>query len=70
MTRPATLTVNGEARPLTPGLTLHALLRDLNVNPSRVAVGVNDDVYPGTRAPHRTLEAGDVIEIVRVIGGG
>ncbi|WP_233555223.1 sulfur carrier protein ThiS [Deinococcus sp. RM] len=70
MTRPATLTVNGEARPLTPGLTLHALLRDLNIDPARVAVGVNDDVYPGARAPHRTLEAGDVIEIVRIIGGG
>lgn len=70
MTRPPTLTVNGETRPLTPGLTLHALLRNLNVNPARVAVAVNDDFYPGARAPERTLEAGDVIEIVRIIGGG
>ncbi|PTA67101.1 sulfur carrier protein ThiS [Deinococcus arcticus] len=62
--------VNGEARPFTPGLTLWGLLRDLGTEPARVAVAVNDDFYPGARVPDRELKEGDVIEIVRIIGGG
>ncbi|WP_221090009.1 sulfur carrier protein ThiS [Deinococcus aquaedulcis] len=62
--------VNGEAHPYTPGLTLWTLLRDLNVDPARVAVAVNDDFYPGARVPDRDLKDGDVIEIVRILGGG
>ncbi|GGJ69745.1 thiamine phosphate synthase [Deinococcus aquiradiocola] len=66
----ATLTVNGEARPCPPGLTLHALLRDLNVDASRVAVAHNDDFHPGARVPDAPLLPGDVLDIVRVTVGG
>lgn len=62
--------VNGEPHPHTPGLTLRALLQDLGVLPERVAVAVNDDFYPGGQAPDRELREADVVEIVRVIGGG
>ncbi|WP_189101396.1 sulfur carrier protein ThiS [Deinococcus knuensis] len=62
--------LNGAAHPHRPHLTLHALLRDLNIDPARVAVAVNDDFYPGAQAPDRPLEEDDVIEIVRIIGGG
>lgn len=62
--------VNGQPYPYRPGLTLHALLRELGVQPERVAVAVGDDFYPGTRVPDRPLEEQDVIEIVRIIGGG
>lgn len=65
-----TLSVNGEPHPLRPGLTLLTLLRDLGVDPARVAVAVNNDFYPGARVPDRSLEDHDVIEIVRIIGGG
>lgn len=66
----ALLLVNGDARPLTPGVTLLTLLDALGIDPARVAVAVNDDFYPGARVPDRVLEDGDVIEIVRIIGGG
>ncbi|MHA0036206.1 sulfur carrier protein ThiS (plasmid) [Deinococcus sp. PESE-38] len=62
--------VNGEPRPCVPGLTLHGLLRELDIRPERVAIAVNDDFYPGGQAPDRELEEADVVEIVRVIGGG
>ncbi|KEF33486.1 MULTISPECIES: sulfur carrier protein ThiS [Deinococcus] len=62
--------VNGEPYPHRAGLTLHALLRDLGIEPERVAVAVGDDFYPGARVPDRPLEPDDVIEIVRIIGGG
>ena len=62
--------VNGETHPHRPGLTLHTLLRELDVQPERVAVAVNDDFYPGARVPDRLLEPRDIIEIVRIIGGG
>ncbi|SMB79954.1 sulfur carrier protein ThiS [Deinococcus hopiensis] len=62
--------VNGQPFVHTPGLTLHALLRELGVPPERVAVALNDDFYPGARVPDRELRPGDVIEVVRVVAGG
>lgn len=62
--------VNGEPHPHTPGLTLYALLAELNVRPDRVAVAHNDAFYPGAQAPDVPLESGDVIEVVRVMAGG
>lgn len=62
--------VNGEPRPWRPGLTLSALLRELDINPERVAIAVGDDFYPGGQVPERELRETDVVEIVRVIGGG
>ncbi len=62
--------VNGEPHPYTPSLTLHQLLQQLAVAPDRVAIAVNDDFYAGGQAPDCELAAEDVVEIVRVIGGG
>lgn len=67
---PRPLQVNGQSHPYRDGLTLHGLLRDLNVRPEGVAVAVGDDFYPGARVPDRRLAPGDTIEIVRIIGGG
>ncbi|WP_291423131.1 sulfur carrier protein ThiS [Deinococcus sp.] len=62
--------VNGQPHPFTPGLTLHALLRELAIAPERVAIAVGDDFYPGGQAPDCELAEEDVVEIVRAIGGG
>ncbi|ADV67850.1 sulfur carrier protein ThiS [Deinococcus maricopensis] len=64
------MTVNGQPHTFAPGLTLLGLLRTLSVDPARVAVAVNDDFYPGARIPDRELTERDVIEIVRITGGG
>lgn len=62
--------LNGETRPLAPGLTVPALLRGLGVNPARVAVAVNDDFFAPGQHPDRALHPGDVVEVVRVMVGG
>lgn len=62
--------VNGEPYPHRAGLTLHTLLRELEIAPERVAIAVNDDFYAGAKAPDLALNEADVIEIVRMVGGG
>ena len=62
--------VNGNPFPHRPELTLHALLRELGIQPERVSVAHNEAFYPGTQVPDVPLEAGDVIEVVRVTAGG
>lgn len=64
------LQVNGEPHPFVSGLTLLALLCELDISPQQVAVAVGDDFYPGARIPDRPLEPGDTVEIVRITGGG
>ena len=62
--------VNGNPFPYRPELTLHALLRELGVQPERIAVAHNEAFYPGSQVPDVLLEDGDVIEVVRVMAGG
>lgn len=62
--------VNGEPFDHTPGLTLHALLDQLNVKREGVAVAVNDEIYAGVRVPDAPLHPDDVIDIVRITAGG
>lgn len=62
--------VNGESHEHTPGLTLHALLDQLNIQREGVAVAVNDEIYAGVRVPDVELKPDDVIDIVRITAGG
>jgi thiazole synthase len=64
-----TVTVNGETR-RTSAPTVAALVRELELDPAKMAVERN-----GTIAPRSTLEGvpltdGDVLEIVHFVGGG
>ncbi len=62
--------VNGQPFDYKPGLTLHALLDQLDVKREGIAVAVNDDIYAGTRAPDVELKPDDAIDIVRISAGG
>ena len=64
------VTVNGEAKVLSPGLTVADLVKDLGLTGRRLAVEVNLEIVP--RSCHEThqLQAGDRVEIVHAIGGG
>ncbi|GHG05516.1 hypothetical protein GCM10017783_17630 [Deinococcus piscis] len=66
----ATFTLNGEAYPLTPGLTLLALVHSLELDPARVAAAVNDDFYAAGQLSDRPLCPGDVVDVVRMMVGG
>jgi thiamine biosynthesis protein ThiS len=64
------LTVNGERRELDGPIRLTAFLESLAVDPRSVAVARNGDVLPREKWPETTLQDGDVLEIVRMVGGG
>ena len=64
------LTVNGERRELEGPTKLIAFLESLGVDPRYVAVARNGDVLPREEWPQATLQDGDVLEVVRMVGGG
>ncbi len=64
------LTVNGEERDVSDGLTVRGLVELLGFTEGPVAVERNREVVP--RAKHATtpLAADDRLEIVHLVGGG
>jgi len=65
-----TLTVNGEKRELAVPTKLTTFLETLGVNPRYVAVAHNGAVLERQRWPEVVLQDGDVLEVVRMAGGG
>jgi thiamine biosynthesis protein ThiS len=64
------LIVNGEPREAPPGTTVASLLAQLQMQPRLVAVERNRDLVPRSQHALCTLETGDRIEIVTLVGGG
>ena len=64
-----TLTVNGESRRTTSG-TVAALVRELELDPRKVAVERNGEIVPRSTLEDAPLADGDVLEIVHFVGGG
>lgn len=64
------ITVNGENRQAAQGLTVAALLEELKIPMTRVAVEVNLEIVPKAGYAGQTLQDGDKIEIVHFVGGG
>lgn len=62
--------VNGRPHTHRPGLTLHALLRELDIDQRRVVVMHGDDIHRPGRIPDAPLAADDVVEIVTMMQGG
>lgn len=62
--------LNGAPRDLEPGTTIERLLRELDLPTTRLAVERNGDVVPRAAHPDAVLEDGDVVEVVRFVGGG
>jgi thiamine biosynthesis protein ThiS len=64
------LTVNGKSREIAEPMTLLAFLQAHNVNPQVIAVEYNGDILRRERYDAVTLQAGDRLEIVHMVGGG
>ena len=62
--------VNGESRKLPEGCSVAALLETLGLAKAACAVEVNRDLIPKTEHAKRTLEPGDRVEVVALVGGG
>lgn len=62
--------VNGVARELAPGTTVAALLSELGLAGTAVAVERNQRLVPRTEQAATVLAEGDRIELVTLVGGG
>jgi sulfur carrier protein len=62
--------VNGENKQIKEGLSVAALLDELQIRPGRVVVELNRTII--TREAHGStaLKDGDALEIVHFVGGG
>ena len=64
------VTVNGEPRRITGGASIAAMLRELNIDPKRVAVERNLSIIPRSTLDEVQVEDGDQYEVVHFVGGG
>ena len=62
--------VNGEHRRVMGPMTISELLREIGLDPLRVAVERNLAVVPRSLLPETAVEDGDDYEIVHIVGGG
>lgn len=65
-----TIIVNGEERGATSGSTVSDLLREMGLDPGRVAIERNLDILSRADWQKTILQAGDRYEIVQFVGGG
>ena len=66
----AVISVNGERRSFPAGITVMALVADLELDVRKVAVELNREIVPRSAYSAISLRSGDVLEIVHFIGGG
>jgi thiazole synthase len=64
------VTINGEPRRLDTEISLETLLRDLKIDPKKVAVERNLEIVPRSTYGAVQIASGDRLEIVHFIGGG
>ena len=64
------IVLNGEARTAPEGQTILALLRELGIDPERVAVELDRRIVKQPRWAETELRAGAEVEIVQFVGGG
>ncbi len=62
--------VNGEERTVAEGTTVAALLAELGLGDTLVAVERNETIVPRADHPTTELQPDDQIEIVHFVGGG
>lgn len=64
------IVVNGERQSISEGHTILDLLRQLQLDPARVAVELDRRIVKQPRWSETILQAGAQLEIVQFVGGG
>ena len=64
------ITVNGEARRLSPGARVTDLVKQLELASERLAIELNLSILPRAKWAETELRSGDRLEIVHFVGGG
>jgi len=67
---PISISVNGEQRVTEEGQTILELLRQLQIDPARVAVELDRRIVKQPRWAQTVVRPGAEIEIVQFVGGG
>ncbi len=62
--------VNGEHRRVPGGISIAGMLKELGLDPLRVAVERNLEIVPRSSVDEIRVEDGDDYEIVHFVGGG
>lgn len=64
------ITLNGKPHDLAGTPTIVQLIGTLSVKADQVAVAVNGEVVTRREWPETRVRDGDVVEVVRAVGGG
>ena len=64
------ITVNGQARPVASISWVSDVIAELNLDPRKIAIELNQTIIPRSAYGSTPVVAGDAIEIVGFIGGG
>ncbi len=64
------IVVNGEDHAAPEGSTVASVVVSLGLRREHVAVELNREIVPRAEHEARSVEAGDVLEIVTFVGGG
>ena len=64
------ITVNGDPRRVSAGATIAGMLRELGIDPVKVAVERNLAIVPRSTLDRAPVADGDRFEIVHFVGGG
>jgi len=67
---PITLTVNGNTVTCSPQTPVKEVITQLNYNPRLVAVEYNGEILHRQHWSDTTVNEGDKLEIVTIVGGG
>ena len=62
--------INGEEKEIAQGLSIAALLNELQIRPGRVVVELNRTIIARDKQESTSLKQGDALEIVHFVGGG
>ena len=64
------ITCNGETREIAPNMTLIAFIRSLNLNPDTVVAECDGRIVKRDEYDTMELCEGNVLELIRFVGGG
>lgn len=64
------ITCNGEIKDITRGTTLVSFIRDLDLNPDTVVAECDGRIVKREEYDSLVLSDGNVLELIRFVGGG
>ncbi len=64
------ITCNGETKEINPDTTLVSFIRDMDLNPDTVVAECDGSIIKRDEYDTLILSAGNVLELIRFVGGG